>query len=65
MPGMPMLRSWVSGKTPRAINVVTTGILVLATNSASSACARADITPPPTYSTGRLASEISFAAARI
>ncbi len=48
MPGMPMFCGWLSGKTPRAISVVTTGIPVSSASSRSSSHARALSTPPPT-----------------
>ena len=48
MPGMPRLSSWESGKAPRAISVVTTGICVSSARTASSADASALMTPPPT-----------------
>ena len=64
MPGMPMFCGWLSGKTPRAISVVTTGMPVSSASSLSSSQARALTTPPPTYSTGRRDSLISLAASR-
>ena len=64
MPGMPMCSGWLSGNAPRAISVVTTGMPVSSASSRSCAEARALITPPPTYSTGRRASVISRAASR-
>ena len=48
MPGMPRCWTWLSGKAPRAISVVTTGMPVSSASSRSSALARARITPPPT-----------------
>ena len=65
MPGMPRCCGWLSGKAPRAIRVVTTGMPVNSASSRSSRDARARIVPPPTYSTGRRASRTSFAASRI
>ena len=53
MPGMPMFSGCASGRAPRAIRVVTTGIPVSSTRSASSCQARALMMPPPMYSTGR------------
>ncbi len=48
MPGMPTCCWWLSGKTPRAISVVTTGMPVSSASSSSSAEASALSTPPPT-----------------
>ena len=48
MPGMPRCCGWLSGKAPRAIKVVTTGIPVSAASSSSSREAPARIVPPPT-----------------
>ena len=39
---------WLSGKAPRAISVVTTGMPVSSASCSSSAVARALSTPPPT-----------------
>ncbi len=64
IPGMPRCCGCLSGNAPLAISVVTTGIPVSSASSRSCAAARALITPPPTYSTGRLASLISRAASR-
>ncbi len=64
MPGMPRCCGWLSGKAPRAISVVTTGMPVMSASTRSSLDALARITPPPTYSTGRFASRTSFAASR-
>ena len=48
MPGIP--RCWMceSGKAPRAISVVTTGIPVSSASCRSTSVARAFNTPPPT-----------------
>ena len=64
MPGMPRFCRWLPGKPPRAISVVTTGIPVSSARSSRAGLAPALSTPPPTYSTGRLASAISRAASR-
>ena len=64
MPGMPMCSGCRSGNAPLAISVVTTGMPVSSASSRSWAAARALITPPPTYSTGRRDSLISRAASR-
>ena len=48
MPGMPTCCGCESGKTPRAIRVVTTGAPVSSASSRSSAEAWALTTPPPT-----------------
>ena len=48
MPGMPRCWRWLSGKAPRAISVVTTGMPVSSARVSSSAQARALSTPPPT-----------------
>ena len=48
IPGMPRCWGWLSGKAPRAISVVTTGMPVSAASRASSPEAPARITPPPT-----------------
>ncbi|SKV68151.1 Uncharacterised protein [Mycobacteroides abscessus subsp. abscessus] len=64
IPGIPMCSSWLSGNAPRAIRVVTTGMPVSSANSLSSGEASARMTPPPTYSTGRLAAAMSRTASR-
>ena len=64
MPGMPSASGCGSGNAPRAISVVVTGAWASSASASSSACAPALITPPPTYSTGRLACRSSAAAAR-
>ena len=64
IPGIPSASSWVSGKEPRAMSVVTTGSLPSVARSNSSFVASALITPPPTYRTGRSASMISRTASR-
>ena len=64
IPGMPMFCGWLSGNTPRAIKVVTTGMPVSSASSLSSDQARAFTTPPPTYSTGRRDSAMSRPASR-
>ena len=48
MPGMPTCCGWLSGKAPRAISVVTTGMPVSSASVRSSSQARALSTPPPT-----------------
>ncbi len=48
MPGMPRCCRWLSGKAPRAISVVTTGMPVSSASRRSSAVARPLSTPPPT-----------------
>ena len=48
MPGIPTCCGWLSGKAPRAISVVTTGMPVNSASSSSSAVASALSTPPPT-----------------
>ncbi len=65
IPGMPRCWGWLSGKAPRAISVVTTGMPVSSASCRSSRDAPARMTPPPTYSTGRLDSRMSRAASRI
>ena len=65
MPGMPRCCTWLSGNAPRAISVVSTGMPVSSASTRSSREARARMTPPPTYRTGRFASSISRAASRI
>ncbi len=62
MPGIPMFWAWLSGNTPRAISVVTSGIRVSSARVANSFQAPALTTPPPTYSTGRRAAKINFTA---
>ena len=65
MPGIPRCCGWLSGKAPRAISVVTTGMPVSSASSLSSFEAPERTVPPPTYSTGRRDSSISRAASRI
>ena len=65
MPGMPRFCLWLSGKAPRAISVVTTGIPVSSARTRSCSVASPRMTPPPTYSTGLWAAAISLAASRI
>lgn len=65
MPGMPTCWAWLSGNAPSAMRVVVTGAPVSSARMRSSPVARALRTPPPTYSTGRLASLISREASRI
>ena len=48
MPGMPRCCGWLSGKAPRAIKVVSTGMPVSSASTRSSRQAWARITPPPT-----------------
>jgi hypothetical protein len=48
MPGMPMCWRWLSGKAPRAINVVTTGAPVSSASFFNASDAPAFSTPPPT-----------------
>ena len=48
MPGIPRCSGWLSGRVPRAIRVVTTGMRVRSTKRRSSSLARARTTPPPT-----------------
>ncbi len=65
MPGMPSASGWVSGNAPRAISVVVTGAWLSSASRSRSACESDLITPPPTYSTGRLACSSKAMAARI
>ena len=65
MPGMPRHNGCESGKAPRAINVVTTGIWVSSASSRNTPAARAFNTPPPTYNTGWRAAKIMRAASLI
>ena len=48
MPGMPRFCGWLSGRAPRAISVVTTGMPVRSARARSSAAAPARMIPPPT-----------------
>jgi hypothetical protein len=48
IPGIPTCCGWLSGNAPRAISVVTTGMLVSSARRISSAEASALSTPPPT-----------------
>ena len=48
MPGIPRFCLWLSGKAPRAINVVTTGIPVSSASANNSSEAPERMIPPPT-----------------
>ena len=60
-----MESSCVSGKAPRAMSVVATGSRRSSASRRISGAASEAIAPPPRYSTGRWASLIALAAARI
>ena len=48
MPGIPRHRGCESGKAPRAMRVVTTGMPVRSASASRASLARALRTPPPT-----------------
>ena len=65
MPSMPIESSCVSGKAPSAISVVATGSRRSSASLRISGAASEVMAPPPRYSTGRWASLMALAAARI
>ncbi len=64
MPGRPMHCGWLSGTTPFAISVVTTGSWAASARAIRSAGSQL-IAPPPTYRVGRSAARIASAAVMI